>query len=121
MPMSLEVTQWGFDDPRIYVQLTYLAGISPRILCIIARCSLLSCVWKRVIPKYNSNNIQPIDHTSQGWDQPNSENKKTLLPYVVYQRKSWEIRKKKQYENDENIAINGIDFINQIRQQITNW
>lgn len=52
---------------------TNLIGISPKICCIIAKCSRLSCVWKRVIPRYNSKRMQPIDQTSQGWDQPSSE------------------------------------------------
>ena len=56
----------------ILVLLAILVGIGPRIRSIIARCSLLSCVWNRVIPRASSKTIQPTDQTSQGWDQPSS-------------------------------------------------
>jgi hypothetical protein len=52
---------------------TYLCGIGPRILSIMARCSLLSWVWNNVIPRYNSKIIHPMDQTSHGCDHPSSE------------------------------------------------
>lgn len=61
---------------QIKVTSSYLAifdGSCPSMRSIIAKCSRLSCVWKSVIPKYNSNMMQPIDHTSQGWAQPSSK------------------------------------------------
>lgn len=57
-------------------------GISPRILCIIAKCSRLSWVWNKVIPKYNSNKIHPIDQTSQGCAHPNSATKMYFMNNV---------------------------------------
>ncbi|MPC16619.1 hypothetical protein E2C01_009449 [Portunus trituberculatus] len=41
-------------------------GIGPRILSIMAKCSLLSWVWKSVMPRYSSNMMHPMDHTSHG-------------------------------------------------------
>ena len=52
---------------------TNLCGIGPRILSIMARCSLLSWVWNNVIPRYNSKIIHPMDQTSHGCDHPSSE------------------------------------------------
>jgi hypothetical protein len=51
----------------------YLKGKGPSILSIMAKCSLLSCVWNKVMPKYSSNIMHPMLHTSHGWLHPSSK------------------------------------------------
>ena len=52
---------------------TYDAGKGPKIFSIMARCSLLSWVWNKVNPRYSSNMMHPMLHTSHGWDHPSSK------------------------------------------------
>jgi len=57
----------------VFVRRVIDAGKGPRIFSIIARCSLLSWVWNKVNPRYSSNMMHPMLHTSHGWDHPNSK------------------------------------------------
>lgn len=64
----------GFPPLLVAILLTawtrLLSILWPTTISIIARCSRLSCVWKRASPVKNSTRIQPMLQMSQGNDHP---------------------------------------------------
>ena len=62
---SRPVTEW---KKLVLVLLTMCEGKSPRILVIMARCSMLSCVWNSVWPCNTGKMKEAVDRL--GWIIP---------------------------------------------------
>src|ERR1700761_4038620 len=65
--LTLSLKNSGFDLAPARAK---RSGIFPMTISIIARCSRLSCVWKRATPVKNSTRMQPSEYASHGYDQP---------------------------------------------------